>query len=144
MIIILVEDNLVNQSLMKHTLMNNFKDSIVKVIGSGEAAITFFNSKSDKYDFNYHLIILDGNLGSEINGPEVAQAIVDAKIDTPVALWTTDKAMAEQMEKIFDRKLPRIEKDPFNKNNLIAVVRNVLGLESDALAPESNQRRMTY
>ena len=138
MIIILVEDNPLNQLLIKQTILTNFKNSIVKVIGSGEAAITFFNGKIDKYD----LIILDGNLGTKTNGPEVAQAIVNANIDTPVALWTTDDAMAEKMEKIFGRELPRIAKNPFNKNSLIAVVTKILGLEPDS--PETSSRRMTY
>ncbi|WP_019217079.1 response regulator [Legionella tunisiensis] len=136
MIIILVEDNIVNQTMMKQILANNFKNSIVKVIGDGETAIAFFNG-----NLHYDLIILDGNLGSKTtNGPEVAQAIVNAGINTPVALWTDDKATREKMEKVFGHELPCIEKAPLNKNNIISVVKNILELASEPIT----QRRQTY
>ncbi|HHF7343823.1 TPA: response regulator [Legionella feeleii] len=138
MIIILVEDNPVNQSIMKKILESNVNNVLVKVIGNGEEAVKFFNNKAN---LHFNLIILDGNLGSKsINGPQVAEAIVKAEIDAPIALWTDDKVMIETMEEVFGRTLPHLDKSPINKNNIINVVKTIL----DPTTEPTTNRRMTY
>ncbi|STX42654.1 two component sensor and regulator, histidine kinase response regulator [Legionella donaldsonii] len=138
MVIILVEDNPVNQSIMKKILESNVKNALVKVIGSGEEAVKFFNNKAN---LHFNLIILDGNLGSKaINGPQVAEAIVKTEIDAPIALWTDDKAMIEIMEEVFGRALPHLDKSPINKSNIINVVKSILEPTTEPTA----QRRMTW
>nr|HAT8713139.1 hypothetical protein [Legionella jordanis] len=147
-IIVLVDDNSINQLLIKKMITTLFGQSCeLKIISfkSGTQANEFFLDTRNQYD----IVILDGNLETDttntnskisnsiaffektsqpqaFNGPDVAITILEKNPNANIVVWTDDETMLSRFKTIFTQKkgsdlLLQLKK-PCNLDNLKEVL----------------------
>jgi two-component system response regulator QseB len=137
-LIVLVEDNLHQRNNMKKFLNECFPDCVVKTIAHGIEAMNYLLTPVNEY----HLVILDGKLETfprtfitSVNGPDIAAAMKEQHIETPIVLFTNDPAMLARFDEVFERP-PEIEK-PCRKTNVQAVLTPIIDAIRQGIKQES-------
>lgn len=116
--VLLVEDNLVNREVTKTFLRNICK---VEHAFDGQSALEMVNKKV------YSLILMDINLGPEMDGAETTKEIrkLEEYADVPIVA-ITGYSMDSDKEKLYKAGLDFILTKPFEKKDLTELIKSIL------------------